>query len=356
MSGIRALADYLDLSVGTVSRALNDRPDVNKETRSRVLKAAQEIGYVPNQAGRSLRLGKTGIIGFFVNSSEMLASSSGQFFVSIIDGMQTELSSFNIDIVVFPVSRDEDSVGYLERIARRHIVDGVVIAETRPEDPRIEFLEAARIPFITFGRSEIAGDYNWLDFDFEGAAGMSVDRLVRAGHTNIGIAATNEDRNYVNLTIEGFQRALARHGLSCPPHKIFRCDPSESAGLDVGYQLLKGKDQTTAMVSTHPQIIGGIYTAFESVGRIPGRDIECACVLRCGVEKVRDVPLIGLDAELDGLGATLANMLLSRLPGFKTSHAEFRRNILWPGKFDPAELMIAEQHTSDVLKMHARRG
>lgn len=356
MSGIRVLADYLGLSVGTVSRALNDRPDVNKETRNRVLKAAQKIGYVPNQAGRSLRLGKTGIVGFFVNSSEIATGSSAQFFVSIIDGMQAAFSAFNIDIVVFPVSRDEDSVGYLERIARRHIVDGVVIAETRPADTRIKLLETARMPFITFGRSGVDGDYNWLDFDFESMAGMCVDRLVRAGHTKIGIAATNEDRNYVDLAIEGVQRALARHGLSCRPHEIFHCDPSEHGGLEVGSHLLKGKDQPTAIVATHQRIAGGIYTAFESAGRIPGRDIECACILRCGVEKVHDVPLIGFDAKLDGLGEALANMLLSRLPGFRASHAEFRRNILWPGKFEPAELQTAGPHVSDVLKMRARRG
>ncbi|MDO8359350.1 MAG: LacI family DNA-binding transcriptional regulator, partial [Devosia sp.] len=55
MKGIRQLADRLNISIGTVSRALNGRPDVNGETRKRVLEAAAEFGYVPNQSGRSLR-------------------------------------------------------------------------------------------------------------------------------------------------------------------------------------------------------------------------------------------------------------------------------------------------------------
>lgn len=63
MKGIRQLAEYLDISIGTVSRALNSKPDVNEETRRRVLAAAKELGYVANQSGRSLRQGETKVIG-----------------------------------------------------------------------------------------------------------------------------------------------------------------------------------------------------------------------------------------------------------------------------------------------------
>ncbi|MET0173733.1 MAG: LacI family DNA-binding transcriptional regulator, partial [Agrobacterium vaccinii] len=57
MKGIRQLANYLDISIGTVSRALNGKADVNEETRRRVLEAATRLGYVANQSGRSLRKG-----------------------------------------------------------------------------------------------------------------------------------------------------------------------------------------------------------------------------------------------------------------------------------------------------------
>ena len=59
MKGIRALARHLDISIGTVSKALNGRFDINAETRKRVLDAAAELGYVANQSGRALRQGAT---------------------------------------------------------------------------------------------------------------------------------------------------------------------------------------------------------------------------------------------------------------------------------------------------------
>src|SRR5256885_12376800 len=67
--GIRALAQHLDISIGTVSRALNGKADVNARTRQRVLEAATALGYSPNQSGRSLRHGKTRLIGVMIPTS-----------------------------------------------------------------------------------------------------------------------------------------------------------------------------------------------------------------------------------------------------------------------------------------------
>ncbi|MGO7580679.1 LacI family DNA-binding transcriptional regulator, partial [Rhizobium ruizarguesonis] len=67
--GIRQLAEHLDISIGTVSRALNGKPDGNDETRRRVLAAAEELGYVANQSVRSLRQGMTNVIGLMLEVS-----------------------------------------------------------------------------------------------------------------------------------------------------------------------------------------------------------------------------------------------------------------------------------------------
>lgn len=79
MKGIRQLAEHLDISIGTVSRALNGKPDVNEETRKRVLEAARSLGYVANQSGRALRKGSTGVIGFMMQTgpkSQAMATPS----------------------------------------------------------------------------------------------------------------------------------------------------------------------------------------------------------------------------------------------------------------------------------------
>ena len=88
MVGIKRLAEHLNISIGTVSRALNGRPDVNDETRKRVLEAAAELGYVANQSGRNLRQGNTNAIGFMIESGVDTAGNSDNFFLGVFDGVR----------------------------------------------------------------------------------------------------------------------------------------------------------------------------------------------------------------------------------------------------------------------------
>ena len=111
MKGIRRLADHLDISIGTVSRALNGRPDVNEATRQRVLEAAAQMGYVPNQSGRALRKGTTGVIGFMIETGAKTAADGDTFFLSVFDGVQTVLGAFTqVADVLAALAHDDDQI------------------------------------------------------------------------------------------------------------------------------------------------------------------------------------------------------------------------------------------------------
>src|SRR5690606_13259066 len=140
MTGIRRLAQQLNLSIGTVSRALNGKPDVNEETRRRVLEAAAEIGYAPNQAGRALRKGSTGVVGFMMQTGSEITGEGDVFFMSVFDGVQTVLARHQLDLVVLLCSSEQDSTEYMKRIVARGIADALIISATKRVDHRIDFL------------------------------------------------------------------------------------------------------------------------------------------------------------------------------------------------------------------------
>ena len=98
MTGIRQLANHLQLSIGTVSRALNGKADVNAQTRERVLKAAVELGYVPNQSGRSLRKGTTSTVGLILTQGNSLGENNDNFFFGVIHGLQAALKKHKLDL------------------------------------------------------------------------------------------------------------------------------------------------------------------------------------------------------------------------------------------------------------------
>ena len=141
------------LRTGTVSRALNNRAGVNAETRSRVLKAAIEIGYVANQSGRNLRRGATNTIGFVIETGNPANQEGGAFFYIILDEMNLYLAARGYDLVILPCHSADDPAEFLARAT----VDALVLTATRRQDRRIELLTRSVLPFITLGRSETGG-------------------------------------------------------------------------------------------------------------------------------------------------------------------------------------------------------
>ena len=161
--------------------------------RQRVLGAARELGYVPNQSGRSLRRGRTGVIGFMMQTGHKIAGRGDTFFMSVFDGLQTVLTR---------QSRYRRPVLLIRRRPRRlsvHMVsrcfaEGIIIYSTQRVDPRITFLFLRKVPFVKPGRSTTVAGQPWFDIDFETIAWQVVEMLVGRGHSRIAITAAGVAR------------------------------------------------------------------------------------------------------------------------------------------------------------------
>ena len=149
--GIRQLASELRLSIGTVSRALNDRPDVNPETRARVKAAALRAGYVPNQSGRSLRSGRTGIVAAVIPAYGVAPQSDAGLF-TVLEGARRTLQRRALDLIVLFRGSEEEPLLNLQRIVQRRIADSIIVSQTTPNDPRIAWMKAEGVEFVAFGR------------------------------------------------------------------------------------------------------------------------------------------------------------------------------------------------------------
>lgn len=274
MTGIKALARHLDLSIGTVSRALNAKPDVSEKTRRRVLDAARELGYRPNQAGRSLRHGRTNTIGMVLETGNASTLGGDTFFMHLIDAMQETLGSQGPDIVLLPCRSADDPIEFLRRQVARRSVDALVITATRRQDARIALLVEDGMPFLALGRSETPGDYPWIDLDFDGVARASVAELARLGHRRIAIAAPRRDVNLARVYIDGYRAALAAHGLPFDDALVLRASASENGGLAVAEQLLAMADRPTAVLLGQELMAIGVYSGLQAAGLTPGRDLS----------------------------------------------------------------------------------
>jgi DNA-binding LacI/PurR family transcriptional regulator len=329
MKGIRRLAQQLDISIGTVSRALNGRPDVSEETRRRVLEAAETMGYVPDQSGRALRKGATGIIGFMIETGATTAVDGDSFFLSVFDGVQAVLKRHSLDFVALLCGSGEDPSEYLKRVVGRGFVDGVIISATQRRDPRIDFLADRRIPFITLGRSLTERGQAWYDLDFEGMAEMAIERFFSRGHRRIAVAAPDDEINLGYVLVESYRRALERRGLPFDPALVLRSTSDQAGGYAMTRALLASDPRATAILMTSEVLSIGVYRGLAEAGVRPGRDI--AVIGRDNPHaRFLSPTLTSFSTSLRDLGIALAEGLLATMPAYADAYPQGVVRKRWP--------------------------
>lgn len=337
MKGIRQLAEHLDISIGTVSRALNGKPDVNEETRKRVLAAAEQLGYVANQSGRSLRQGTTNVIGLMIQSSKETVENSDNFFLTVTGGLQSVFSRHNLDLIMLPCPNDEDPYEYLKRMVARRVVDAMIISETQRVDKRFDLLAKTKIPFAALGRSLSGTQHPWADLDFDGVANCAIDRLVARGHRRIAISTPASDINLGFVFAEGYRRALERHGIAYDPALVIRAKSSEQGGYQVADELLSLEDRPTAVILIYELMAIGLYRRVMEAGIIPGRDIAVVGFREAPRAKFLQPALTCFRTSLHDLGVELAEILLSSMPAYNHIYPKTKRQTTWPLELVPGE-------------------
>ena len=325
---IHDLARHLNVSIGTVSRALNGRNQVSAETRQRVMEAAEKLGYSPNQSGRSLRQGATGIIGFMIATNHERAIKGEAFFMSVLDGLQPFLAERGLDLVVLLCSAHQDPLAYLRRAVERRIADGMIIAETQRIDPRVDYLMKRKLPFVAFGRSLSGGSHPWLDLDFEGVAERSIDRLAGLGHERIAVATASTGINYGYLFVDACRAAMKRRKLALADGMVIRETPTEAGGVRVGHRLTTMRDRPTAVVLVDSKMATGLYHHLFETKLVPGRDIAVIAFDESPHTHYLSPSLTCFRVSLSDLGRKLGETLIAAMED--TTSVARPLQTIWP--------------------------
>jgi DNA-binding LacI/PurR family transcriptional regulator len=310
--GIRGLAQHLDISIGTVSRALNGKADVNPETRRRVLEAAAELGYSPNQSGRSLRHGTTNLVGVVIPTNRQ-KSLIDPTFAEALDGVRQQLVGTDLDLAIFLCANDADAFAHLRRIAERRLADALIIADTLPTDRRVDYLINKAIPFVAFGRSRSGGPHQWVDIDFSSAVRQSVARLAGQSHRRIGLVLTSQDTNFIRLIREAYRRECKARGLDTRNEWVQRIGHGADAGYLGAQALMALPDRPTAVVVQNDEVAVGVYRCFSELRIRPGRDVAIIALEDGGRAAFMSPTLSAYRVDLGIVGAQLGQALLAAL-------------------------------------------
>ena len=267
---LKTIARLSGLAVPTVSRALNDAPDIGKATKEKVRSIAAEIGYVPNRAGVRLRTGRTNVISLVLSPQPDLTNHTGAFISSIAAGLQG--SQFHMNVT--PFSYPDEIMKPIRYIVETRSADAVIINQVQPQDERVAYLMKHNFPFVTHGRTEWCEQHPYYDYDNEVAGALAVQRFAEAGRSNILIIAPPREQHYAKHMIAGAEAAGAPLGISVQTHPLATSDMARLPLTNFVFETLNEQPQIDAILCGSSSAAMAAVSAIEQAGRKLTVDID----------------------------------------------------------------------------------
>ena len=269
MATIRTVAARAGVSIKTVSRVMNEPDSVAAETRERVLAAAAELNFVPDQRARAMRSGRSGVVGFL---SDVIATTP--YSVDIVRGVEDALAEHGMSLLIGNTENRPDDLPRIMRSFRASRVEGVVFA-TMFHRRADEFGARDNLPAVLVNCFADAGSVPTVLPDDE-AGGYVVGRhLLSLGHRRIAYLTLPPDAEATKLRRAGLARAFAEAGETFPADLIVTGqqgspDFDPSFAYEAAARLLSRVDRPTAIFCGNDEMALQVYNAAAALGiRIP---------------------------------------------------------------------------------------
>jgi LacI family transcriptional regulator len=304
---LKTIARLAGLAVPTVSRALNDAPDIGEETKRRVKEIAKRIGYRPNRAGVRLRTGKTHVISLVLSTEHDMMNHTAR----LISSLAGALHGTSYHLIITPYFPTEDPMNPIRYIVESGSADGIIINQTEPRDPRVEYMLEKDFAFATHGRTD--WDHPWADFDNESFGGQAVRMLAEKGRRRICLLRPPPNQSYSMHMTAGAVAEARRSGLSLTVAEGATSD-SRSAEVDgVMPRYLTGPEACDGLIVPSAGATMATVSAAEACGMAVGREFDLVAKDAIPFLPRFRKEIMTVHEDIMPVGAFLARALMHRI-------------------------------------------
>lgn len=262
---IKDVAARAGVSRQTVSRVINDKPEVSPETRSRVLAAIDDLGYRPSAVARSMVAGHTHSLGCI---SPSLVDYT---FTCIIENAQAEARRMGYFLFTGSAPTDADVEPLLDEMLHRQ-VDGLMVFNPYADDRYRYFLPLIEegIPIIYLNNTPRNERISSVRCDDDDGGFQATSHLVKLGHTAIATILGPANEECTHDRLQGYRRALEQAGLGLEDDLVVRGDWSASSGYLAAQRLLAAAPRFSAVFAQNDNMaVGAIRALQEAQRRVP---------------------------------------------------------------------------------------
>jgi DNA-binding LacI/PurR family transcriptional regulator len=306
---IKSIARAAGVSLATVSRALNDRPDVDPVTRQRVLAAAQELGYLPSSLARSLVTQRTHTLGLAVRTL------SDMWVVEIVPAIEELARNAGYEVFISTHYADPDKERRVLDTFRSRQVDGTLVISSTLGEAYPSFQEEWGMPIVLISPLCATAHRFQVSSDDIGGARTATLYLAGLGHRRIGhIGAPGWSRPGTDR-LAGYRQALREAGLVDDPALVSVGDASVASGLEGAASLLALPDPPTAFFCFNDlTAVGAMHGARSRGLRVP-EDVSVVGFDDVALARYVEPPLSTIGQQMSELGRRATQMLLDLIAG-----------------------------------------
>ena len=310
---LKTISRLSGLAVPTVSRALNDAPDIGAETKQKIRRIADEIGYVPNRAGVRLRTGRTNVISLVISTEHDIMNQTAR----LITATAGKLRGTPYHLNVTPFFPGEDTMRPIRYIVETGAADAVIFNQVEPEDPRVRYLLDQNFPFATHGRSKWSDQHGYADYDNEAFARVAVKRLKSRGRKHVLLLAPPPEHSYAQHMRAGAAAQAKSEGMRFHIAADITSDAPNAITREVIASTLTADPSIDAIVCGSSNSTMASVAGAESAGRTLGQDIDVVGKEAISFLKLFRKDLLVLPEDVNRVGEFVAEAAIRaiRHPG-----------------------------------------
>ena len=279
---IKDIAKICGVGVSTVSRAINNHPDINPETKKLIMDTIREYNYVPNNSAQNLKRVES-------NTIALLTKGVGNpLFAEMIQTVQSDVLGKDSLFVLQQVDEMENELEVGARLANEKRLKGIIFmgGASRPKE---ELLRRIDVPYVICTVDAVMPEnmenYGIVAIDDEAESYRMIDYLCRLGHRKIAIiTAYAHDTSIGKLRLDGYRRALADNGIECEESLVVHMPAKGQV-----YTMKNGYDQTMKLLQS-----GAKFTAIYAISDTLAIG-ACKAIFDYGLRVPDDISVVGCD-------------------------------------------------------------
>jgi len=304
---IRDVAEATGFSVNTVSRALNEKPDVSAETKRVILESVGKLGYRPNKHAPALRGTKTQTIGVIV------ADISNPFFAAVVKGVEQAARQRNWSIILGNTDEKYEKEEEVIRTMLAERVDGLLLAPTQTNKGTIMDLKASGFPFVLLGRhfDDLDTDYVVTD-DVQGGF-LATEHLISLGRERIAMINGPLHISSAKERFQGYKKALEHYGIRLDRSIVKGGAITTDDGYEISKALLNHEPCLTGIFAYSDFVAFGAMRAIREAGLNIPDDIAIIGYDDVEFSSCLEVPLTTIEIPEQKLGSNAVSILDERI-------------------------------------------